>query len=110
MGENVVFLVIFDTCDVINNWFISLLPLIVLDNLFVISKKHCVYHRLITIQIEHYMSFFNIWWFFVHNNFEAKAQRSFAHAALILQDRESEHKRNLWTSASCLFGTKNLIS
>ena len=33
MGENVVFLVIFDTCDVVYNWFISLLPSIVLDNL-----------------------------------------------------------------------------
>ena len=28
------FLVIFDTCDVVYNWFISLLPPIVLDNLF----------------------------------------------------------------------------
>ena len=34
MGENVVFLVIFDTCDVMYNWSISLLPPIVLDNLF----------------------------------------------------------------------------
>ena len=34
MGENVVFLVIFDTCDVMFNWFISLLQPIVLDNLF----------------------------------------------------------------------------
>ena len=34
MGENVFFLVIFDTCDVMYNWSISLLPPIVLDNLF----------------------------------------------------------------------------
>ena len=32
--ENFVFLVIFDTCDVVYNWSISLLPPIVLDNLF----------------------------------------------------------------------------
>ena len=32
MSENLVFLVIFDTCDVVYNW--SLLPPIVLDNLF----------------------------------------------------------------------------
>jgi len=31
MGENVVFLVILDTCDVMYNWSISLLPPIVLD-------------------------------------------------------------------------------
>ena len=34
IGENVVFFVIFDTCDVMHNWSISLLPPIVLDNLF----------------------------------------------------------------------------
>ena len=34
MWENFVFLVIFDTCDVVYNWSISLLPPIVLDNLF----------------------------------------------------------------------------
>ena len=34
MGENFVFLVIFDTYDVVYNWVISLLPPIVLDNLF----------------------------------------------------------------------------
>ena len=34
MRENVVFLVIFDTCDVVYNWLISLLLPIVLDNLF----------------------------------------------------------------------------
>ena len=34
MGENVVFLVIFDTCDVMYNLSISLLAHIVLDNLF----------------------------------------------------------------------------
>ena len=32
--RNLVFLVIFDTCDVMHNWSISLLPPIVLDNLF----------------------------------------------------------------------------
>ena len=34
MWDNFVFLVIFDTCDVVYNRFISLLPPIVLDNLF----------------------------------------------------------------------------
>ena len=34
MGENFVFLVIFDTYYVVYNWLISLLPPIVLDNLF----------------------------------------------------------------------------
>ena len=34
MWQNFVFLVIFDTCDVVYNLFISLLPPIVLDNLF----------------------------------------------------------------------------
>ena len=34
MRENFVFLVMFDTCDVMYNWFISLLPPVVLDNLF----------------------------------------------------------------------------
>ena len=39
MGENVVLLVIFDTCDVMYNWFISMLPPIVLDNLFEIYNN-----------------------------------------------------------------------
>ena len=34
MLQKLVFLVIFDTCDVVYNWSISLLPPIVLDNLF----------------------------------------------------------------------------
>jgi len=34
MGENVAFHVIFDTCDVVYHWLISLLPHNVLDNLF----------------------------------------------------------------------------
>ena len=34
MEENVAFLVIFDTCDVMYNWSISLLQPIVLYNLF----------------------------------------------------------------------------
>ena len=34
MGEHIVFLVGFDTCDVMYNWSTSLLPPIVLDNLF----------------------------------------------------------------------------
>ena len=44
MEESVVFLVIFDTCDVIHKWSISLLPpivRIVLDNLFGYNKKVC---------------------------------------------------------------------
>ena len=39
--ENLVFLVIFDTCVVLYNWSISLLPPIVLDNLFVYIVKSC---------------------------------------------------------------------
>ena len=39
MRENLVFLVTFDTCDVVNNWSISLLPTIVLDNLFEFDKN-----------------------------------------------------------------------
>jgi len=38
MWENLVFLVIFDTCDLVYNWFISLLPPIVFDNLFGLNK------------------------------------------------------------------------
>ena len=34
MWENLVFLVIFDTCDVVYNWSISMLPPIELNNLF----------------------------------------------------------------------------
>ncbi len=41
MLENFVFLVIFDTCDVVYNWSISLLPPIVLDNLFELHKNIC---------------------------------------------------------------------
>ena len=45
---------------------------------------HCVSHRLITIQIEHYMSSFQDFGGggFVHNNPDAKAKRNYAHAAL----------------------------
>ena len=39
MGENVVFLVIFDSCDVMYNYSISLLPSILLDNLFGYSNN-----------------------------------------------------------------------
>ena len=39
MRDNFVFLVIFDTCDVVYNWFISLLPPIVLYNLFVLNEN-----------------------------------------------------------------------
>ena len=35
MGENIAFLVIFDNCDVMANWSISLLPPIVIDKLFI---------------------------------------------------------------------------
>ena len=38
MWENFVFLAIYDTCDVVYNWSISLLPPIVLDNLFAQDK------------------------------------------------------------------------
>ena len=38
MSENVVFLIIFDTCDVMFNWSISLLLPIVLDNQFDINE------------------------------------------------------------------------
>jgi len=37
MSTNV--FVIFDTCDVMHNWFFSLLPPIVLNNLFVLQLK-----------------------------------------------------------------------
>ena len=37
MEENVVFLVIFDTCDVVYNWSIYLLPPIVLISLFAVN-------------------------------------------------------------------------
>ena len=40
MGENVVFLVIFDTCDVMYNFSISLLPPTVLDDLFELTEIH----------------------------------------------------------------------
>ena len=49
------------------------------------------YHILITIQIEHFMSSFQDLRFF-HNNLEAEAQCSFAHASLSLSyktDREN---------------------
>ena len=39
MWENFVFLVIFDTCDVVYNWSISMLPPIVIYNLFAIDDK-----------------------------------------------------------------------
>ena len=38
MGENVVFLIIFDTCDVMYYWSISLLPPIVLYLVEIIAK------------------------------------------------------------------------
>ena len=58
MGKNVVFLVIFDTCDVIYNWYISLLPPVELDNLFghytvtlklikLFTKRNCFFWSLI---------------------------------------------------------------
>ena len=40
MWENFVFLVIFDTCDVVYNWSISLLSPNVLDNLFGLYKNY----------------------------------------------------------------------
>ena len=40
-------IIIFDTCDVMFNWFISLLPLIVLDNLF--ENYHIQYNFFILI-------------------------------------------------------------
>ena len=48
-------------------------------------------HRLITIQIEHFMSSFQ--GFFVHNNPEAEAERSSAQAALNYKT-ERENVRN----------------
>ena len=44
---NFVFLVIFDTCDVMYNWSISLLPPIVLDNLF---AETCCFHINVDLQ------------------------------------------------------------
>ena len=47
------FLVIFDTCDVVYNWTISLLPPILLDNLFEINPSNhesvALFHVLLTI-------------------------------------------------------------
>ena len=50
-------------------------------------------HRLMTTQIELQMSSFKIQEFYVHNNPEAEAQRSYAHAALNYKTK-SEHARN----------------
>ena len=42
--------VIFDTCDVVYNWFISLLPPIVLDNLFgTVSLSNVKYLEIMSI-------------------------------------------------------------
>ena len=38
--DSFVFLVIFDTCDVMYNWLITLLPPIILDNVFGLN---CLY-------------------------------------------------------------------
>ena len=53
-------------------------------------------HRLITIQIEQCMSSFNgLGFFFVHNNPEAEARRSYAHAALNDKtERETKLRRS----------------
>ena len=65
MFENFFFLVIFDTCDVAYNWFISLLPPILLDNLFGKSYvnidkkatfKKCVYLADFTFSISFFFS------------------------------------------------------
>ena len=45
MWENFFFLVIFDTCDVMYNWFNSLLPSIVLNNLFAITYSEYFLYR-----------------------------------------------------------------
>ena len=63
--NNFVFLVIFDTCSVVSNWYISLLPPIVLDNPFALNSW--VYCEIRTNQIKspqrtvYYM-------YIVHNN------------------------------------------
>ena len=49
--ENFVFLVLFDTCDVVYDWFVSLLPPIVLDNLFGSLE---VQHPFIILCLENY--------------------------------------------------------
>ena len=53
------FLVIFDTCDVVYNWSISLLPPIVLDNLFTLyvclCMQYCTYSdNQKTLEVEEY--------------------------------------------------------
>ena len=50
-------------------------------------------HRLITMQREHWMSsFLDLWFFFVRNNPETEAQRSYAHVAL--HDKTERDARN----------------
>ena len=49
IGENVVFPVIFDTCDVMYNWSLYLLETIVLDSLFVIAKYGCFHLTLLML-------------------------------------------------------------
>ena len=46
-GKKVVFLVIFDTCDVMYNWSVSLLPPIVIDNLFAWHMFCIIFQELI---------------------------------------------------------------
>ena len=48
-----VFLVIFDTCDVVYNWSISLLLPIVLDNLFDIDG-HFLHFSLVILHLTHH--------------------------------------------------------
>ena len=58
------------------------------------NNRDILYHRFITIQIEHQMSSFKDLGVFVLNNPEVVAQRSYAHAAFNVKT-EKEHARNL---------------
>ena len=69
--------------------------------------------RLITIQIKHFMSVFQDFGVFVHNNPQEKAQRSSAQAALNYKTIKREHAlacAELWASASRFLWTKSLKS
>ena len=60
MWANFAFLDIFDTCDVVHNWFISLLLPIVLDNLFEVTQ---IWWDCLFSNIHNYQTFVNICFF-----------------------------------------------
>ena len=54
MSDNFVFLVKFDTCDVVYNWAISLLPSLVLDNLSGFSVNYVCSQSFLQIFLNSY--------------------------------------------------------